>query len=59
MFAGDDKAFNGFVENYVETILGMRPDLKKDQDDSDSDDNDEDDYEQMNQSMSRSGSKYR
>ena len=44
VFAGDDKAFNEFVGTYVEIILGMKPDLKKDEEDSDPEDNEEEEY---------------
>ena len=44
MFAGDDKNFNAFLCNYVETILGMKPDLKTADDDSDDENDEEEDF---------------
>ena len=44
MFAGDDKNFNSFLCNYVETILGMKPDLKTDDDESDDENDEEEDF---------------
>ena len=51
IFAGDDKNFNHFLSNYVETILGMKPDLKKADDDSDDENDEEEDF--LNQQAMR------
>ena len=44
LFAGDDKKFNEFLSNYVETILGMKPDLIKTDGNSDDENDEEEEF---------------